>query len=71
MAFLGFYIIVFSFLRQVITEMGVRPLGVRLGIRGRSKSARFNEQGYAFCTFFLVFEFGEVAKGEVDRLFSL
>lgn len=49
--FLCFYIIVFSFLRQAITEFGVRPLAIRLGIRGESKLKRFMEQGYALCYF--------------------
>lgn len=49
-AFLGFYIIVFSFLRQAITEFGVGPLARRLGLRGE-KVKRFEEQGYALCYF--------------------
>lgn len=49
--FLAFYIIVFSFLRQAITEFGVRPLAVKLGVRGESKLKRFMEQGYALCYF--------------------
>ncbi len=45
--FLLFYIVVFSFVRQSITEYFVRPLAKRLGIRTESKQLRFMEQAYA------------------------
>jgi acyl-CoA-dependent ceramide synthase len=45
--FLLFYIIVFSFVRQSITEYIVRPFARRLGIRTESKQLRFMEQAYA------------------------
>jgi len=45
--FLLFYIIVFSFVRQSITEFVVRPFARRLGIKTESKQLRFMEQAYA------------------------
>lgn len=47
MCFLLFYIIVFSFVRQSVTEYIVRPFARRLGIRTESKTLRFMEQAYA------------------------
>ncbi|GAA5891272.1 hypothetical protein JCM6882_004640 [Rhodosporidiobolus microsporus] len=49
--FLAFYILVFSFLRQSITELLLRPLAGRLGLKGESKVARFMEQAYAVVYF--------------------
>ncbi|GAA6064744.1 hypothetical protein JCM10212_001596 [Sporobolomyces blumeae] len=49
--FLSFYIIVFSFLRQSITEYLIRPVAKRLGLRTESKQARFMEQAYAIVYF--------------------
>ncbi|GAA5933930.1 uncharacterized protein JCM15063_000509 [Sporobolomyces koalae] len=51
LAFLGFYIIVFSFLRQSITEFLIRPLAKSLGLKTESKQARFMEQAYAVVYF--------------------
>lgn len=51
LAFLGFYIIVFSFLRQSVTEYLVRPLARNLGLRTESKVQRFMEQAYAVVYF--------------------
>lgn len=44
--FLGFYIIVFSFIRQTVTEFFIKPYAVWIGLRG-TKQQRFIEQGYA------------------------
>ncbi|KAG0142312.1 hypothetical protein CROQUDRAFT_662675 [Cronartium quercuum f. sp. fusiforme G11] len=44
--FLSFYIIVFSFIRQTITEYLIKPYSSWLGLRG-TKQQRFIEQGYA------------------------
>ncbi|KAI7945288.1 hypothetical protein MJO29_011676 [Puccinia striiformis f. sp. tritici] len=44
--FLGFYIIVFSFIRQTVTEFILRPYSRYLGLRG-TKQDRFVDQGYA------------------------
>ncbi|GAA5853510.1 hypothetical protein JCM8547_002488 [Rhodosporidiobolus lusitaniae] len=46
--FLLFYIVVFSFLREAVTEYLVRPLARNLGLKSESKIVRFTEQGYAF-----------------------
>lgn len=46
LAFLCFYIVVFSFLRQSITEYIIRPFARRLGIKGETKTQRFMEQAY-------------------------
>ncbi|GAA5909748.1 uncharacterized protein JCM6883_004622 [Sporobolomyces salmoneus] len=51
LTFLGFYIIVFSFLRQSITEFMIRPLAKKLGLKTESKQARFMEQAYAVVYF--------------------
>ncbi|GAA5985016.1 hypothetical protein JCM10908_002489 [Rhodotorula pacifica] len=51
LAFLSFYIIVFSFLRQSVTEFLVRPLARNLGLRTESKVQRFMEQAYAVVYF--------------------
>ncbi|GAA5942238.1 hypothetical protein JCM1841_002079, partial [Sporobolomyces salmonicolor] len=51
LAFLAFYIVVFSFLRQSITEFLIRPLARRLGLKTQTKQARFMEQAYAFVYF--------------------
>lgn len=46
-AFLAFYIIVFSFLRQSITEIFFRPLAKYAGLKSNVKQLRFMEQSYA------------------------
>ncbi|GAA6033082.1 hypothetical protein JCM8097_002934 [Rhodosporidiobolus ruineniae] len=51
LAFLSFYIIVFSFLRQSITEYLIRPFARGLGLKGESKITRFMEQAYAVVYF--------------------
>lgn len=45
--FLAFYIIVFSFLRQAVTEYLIRPLANSLGLKTNLKQLRFMEQAYA------------------------
>ncbi|GAA5995755.1 uncharacterized protein JCM10292_004725 [Rhodotorula paludigena] len=51
LAFLAFYIVVFSFLRQSITEYLIRPLASQLGLRTEGKITRFMEQAYAVVYF--------------------
>ncbi|GAA5986529.1 hypothetical protein JCM11641_005229 [Rhodosporidiobolus odoratus] len=51
LAFLSFYIIVFSFFRQSITEYLIRPLAHNLGLKSESKVVRFMEQAYAVVYF--------------------
>jgi acyl-CoA-dependent ceramide synthase len=51
LAFLSFYIIVFSFVRQSITEYLIRPLARNLGLKSESKVVRFMEQAYAVVYF--------------------
>ncbi|BGP42499.1 sphingosine N-acyltransferase lag1 [Rhodotorula kratochvilovae] len=51
LAFLAFYIVVFSFIRQAITEYLIRPLARRLGLRTEGKVVRFMEQAYAVVYF--------------------
>lgn len=46
-AFLAFYIIVFSFLRQAVTEYLIRPFAVWSGLKTETKQVRFMEQAYA------------------------
>ncbi|WFD20609.1 sphingosine N-acyltransferase [Malassezia caprae] len=45
--FMAYYVIVFSFLRQTITESIFKPLAARWGIKSPNKQTRFAEQGYA------------------------
>lgn len=72
-AFLGFYIIVFSFLRLVVTRFLVRPLALALGLgKGGGKGAeglllRFMEQGYAFVYFFCSSALGLVSPRSSSR----
>lgn len=47
LCFMAYYVIVFSILRQVITEKIYKPLAGRWGIRSVNKQVRFAEQGYA------------------------
>ncbi|TNY17197.1 longevity assurance proteins LAG1/LAC1 [Rhodotorula diobovata] len=49
--FLGFYIIVFSFVRQALTEYLLRPLARALGLKTEGKITRFMEQAYAVVYF--------------------
>lgn len=49
--FLAFYVVVFSFIRQSVTEYVLRPFAKSQGIKGESKLLRFMEQGYAFLYF--------------------
>lgn len=44
--FLGFYIVVFSFIRQSHTEYIIKPYARWLGLKG-GKAQRFVDQGYA------------------------
>ena len=48
LAFLAFYVIVFSFIRQIAVNQVVRPLAVKGGITGERRIERFTEQGWAF-----------------------
>lgn len=45
-AFVGFYIIVLSFTRELIMQEILRPFALYCGIRARGKQARFMEQMY-------------------------
>ena len=51
LCFLGFYIIVFSFLRQSLTEFIIKPFARSLGLKSESKLTRFMEQAYAIVYF--------------------
>lgn len=66
LAFLGFYIIVFSFLRQSVTEYLVRPLARNLGLRTESKVQRFMEQAYAVVYFSASGAYGLVRRVSVS-----
>lgn len=68
LCFLGFYIIVFSFLRQSITEYLIRPLAKRLGLKTESKQARFMEQAYAVVYFSASGVFGLVSAISLSLL---
>ena len=64
--FLLFYIIVFSFVRQSITEFVVRPFAKKLGIRTESKQLRFMEQAYAAIYFTASGTFGLSVMAQQD-----
>ncbi|KAG8953748.1 hypothetical protein FRC04_001953 [Tulasnella sp. 424] len=51
LAFLAYYVIVFSFIRQALTIYILRPLAWKLGIKKEAKLDRFAEQGYAIVYF--------------------
>ncbi|CAE6426849.1 unnamed protein product [Rhizoctonia solani] len=51
LAFLAYYVIFFSFVRQSVTIHILIPLARRLGIRKETKLDRFAEQGYAVLYF--------------------
>ncbi|KAK4055067.1 hypothetical protein OIO90_003408 [Microbotryomycetes sp. JL221] len=51
LCFLAFYIVVFSCLRQSLTEYILRPFAKSLGLKSESKVVRFMEQSYAIVYF--------------------
>ncbi|CAE6486651.1 unnamed protein product [Rhizoctonia solani] len=51
LAFLVYYVIFFSFVRQSVTIHIIRPIAMRLGVRKEAKLDRFAEQGYAVLYF--------------------
>ncbi|KDN47483.1 hypothetical protein RSAG8_03623, partial [Rhizoctonia solani AG-8 WAC10335] len=51
LAFLAYYVIFFSFARQLVTIHIIKPFAQRLGIHRESKLDRFAEQGYAVLYF--------------------
>ncbi|KAG9122202.1 hypothetical protein FRC07_001525 [Ceratobasidium sp. 392] len=51
LAFLAYYVIFFSFVRQSVTIHIIRPFAKSLGINRESKLDRFAEQGYAVLYF--------------------
>lgn len=72
LCFLVFYIIVFSFLRQSLTEFIIKPFARSLGIRSESKLTRFMEQAYAVVYFSASGAYGVVSRALVQlrRAFS-
>ncbi|KAG9005768.1 hypothetical protein FRB94_001334, partial [Tulasnella sp. JGI-2019a] len=57
-AFLVYYVVVFSFLRQLLVLHVLRPLALRLGIRKERYVDRFAEQAYAIFYFTISGSFG-------------
>ncbi|CEL63838.1 hypothetical protein RSOLAG1IB_05602 [Rhizoctonia solani AG-1 IB] len=51
LAFLAYYVIFFSFVRQSVTIHIIRPLAMKLGVHKEAKLDRFAEQGYAVLYF--------------------
>jgi len=49
--FVAYYIVVFSFIRQIITVNTCHPIARYFGIKRLGKCDRFGEQGYAFVYF--------------------
>lgn len=65
-AFLAFYVIVFSFVRQASTEYIVAPIAKAGGIKKGGKMLRFMEQGYAVLYFSVFGALGVVRRGAFD-----
>ena len=63
--FLAFYVVVFSCIRQSVTEYVLRPFAKSQGIKGESKLLRFMEQGYAFLYFSVFGSLGLVSSHKV------
>ena len=57
-AFVGFYIIFFSFTREFLMQRLIRPIALYYGIRSRAKLARFMEQFYTGIYFGVFGPFG-------------
>jgi very-long-chain ceramide synthase len=53
-AFVGFYIVFFSFTREFLMQRLIRPIAVYAGIKSKAKQARFMEQFYT-AVYFAVF----------------
>jgi hypothetical protein len=61
-AFLLFYLLVFSFTRQATVEYVLRPLAKYAGLRREAKILRFCEQGYTFLYFSISGSYGIVRR---------
>ncbi|KAF8450583.1 TLC domain-containing protein [Boletus edulis BED1] len=51
LVFLAYHIVLFSFVRQIITINICHPIARYFGLKSRAKRDRFGEQGYAFVYF--------------------
>ena len=71
--FLAYYVIFFSFVRQILVIRVARPLASYFGIRKESKIDRFGEQFYALIYFTIVGAWGYVrtVRLVVDSTYSL
>lgn len=58
LAFVAFYVVVFSFTREFLMQSVIRPWALYCGIRGSGKIARFTEQVYAIIYFGVFGVFG-------------
>ncbi|KAG8865229.1 hypothetical protein FRB96_000119 [Tulasnella sp. 330] len=65
-AFLAYYVVVFSFLRQFLTLHIFRPLALQFGIRKERTVDRFAEQGYAIFYFTISGTLGLLAMYSSD-----
>lgn len=45
--FIAFYVVFFTFTRELLMQRVVRPLAIQAGIKTRAKQSRFMEQGYS------------------------
>lgn len=71
LVFLAFYIVVFSFVRQALTEYLLRPLAKALGLKTEGKITRFMEQAYAVVYFSWSGAFGLVRRSSSPSLSPL
>ncbi len=57
-AFVAFYTVVLSFVREFLMQRFIRPLAIYAGIKGRTKQSRFMEQFYTAMYFAIFGPFG-------------
>jgi len=68
--FIAYYVVFFSFLRQVVAVNVSRRIARRYGIRKEAKLDRFGEQFYALFYFSITGVLGYVSPLPVKRIFS-
>ncbi|ODQ49773.1 longevity assurance proteins LAG1/LAC1 [Saitoella complicata NRRL Y-17804] len=68
-AFCVFYTIVFSFAREFVMQVLLKPLARRWGIKEGKKMSRFLEQAYTFCYFSISGTFGLIVMSRTDMWF--
>lgn len=62
LVFIAFYVVFWSFWRQIVTLHFARPAGQWFGIKKEAKLARFGEQAYAVAYFGIMGAWGIVSR---------